>query len=1655
GNELARTGVQSVSVGSVGRAPLSVETRDMPATTNVAVSTVFDRFRNMRLYSFGSHSVRQSAPIIHHVSVSTVDERGCVHTRPLITGSLQESSSSRAICGPGVAGYVGSSSRIAPSNHAYLCLDVADGVVRPKIVPFTSTRPGNTYEGDDFRENTCHTVGSFQHSQVPPTTPVSHTSYFGGRSTTQSSIKGHTPSYIDLGDCDQQCHHCGCLFWYGERIRNNNYARRVEYHLCCGGGKIYMRPTPDPPIFIQQLLTNTHFMEHIRAYNQMFAMTSFGAKVDDSVNSGKGPYVFKVSGQIYHWIGSLCPEEGQHPRFLQLYIYDTHDEVSNRMRNFAGREEDMLNPDIVQGLIRVLDEHNGLVRLFRTARDRCNAGEIPGFKIRLYNNGGARGYELPGSDVLGGIVFEDGPQSRTDFDVIIEFRGGFPKRINKLHQSYMSLQFPLLFVFGEPGYYPELLLKPKDGSGRGKKVTMNAYYKYQLHPRVKEFGLIFKSGRLFQQYVVATFCAIEQSRLDFIRKRQRELRSDYLLGLYDAISQGDREGIQAGSMVMLPRTFTGGPRYMYSHYLDALAICRSLGNPQFFVTFTCNVKWPEIKRYMLRFPGLTPADRADIVCRVFQQKVNDFLRFLKDERPFGYVIAFLYTVEFQKRGLPHCHTLLWVDSSSQIKDATQIDNYISAELPDPIQDPVAYKVVTELMMHGPCGVANSSAVCTEKGVCNKGFPKMYNDKTFFDINGHTHYRRRQTGVYFMKGESRLDNCNVVPYNRMLCLAFRAHINVEYCGWSMLIKYLFKYISKGPDRILGKIDRQVGNPSSSTIEKHIQVDEIKNYVDGRFICPFEACWRIFDYPIHRREPAVQILNVHLENMQRVNFGERDRLDVIVNMPDKKKTTLTECSGDLFYFRMLLSHQKGCKSPIEVRTINGQLLPTYRAACEALDPRKLWEKHWEAMKDDIPGKVSQVTGILNYHLNTPELQGHILYELEATLNGFGKSVKEFGLPTPLEHLLKDLKNKLLMEEKNYKRDVLLQEYALLVPKLNTEQKQIYTLVMNAVEQNQQEMLFVYGHGIASLLLPAGQTAHSRFKLPLELTDESICHAKKHSQLGNLLIETNLIIWDEAPMNDRRCFEALDRTLKDLITTPETVFGGKTVILGGDFQQTLPVKKGDVKQDLIHDSIARSYLWQDFKVCTLKQNMRLFRSGLSDEERERSKLFAKWLLDVGKGEIGYPDKDYGEDTFRITVPQEYCIAPDEQDAVNAKILALVEGVTKTYLSKDEAIQMGREMSETEMLYPLEYLNMITFPGFPPHELQLKVGSPIMLLQNVNLSGGLCNDHSQQWLEQPSHLWKLEKKVLPGKESEFPDHHFELISYNELSSRVPYRDENTSKMVYPILSDYLGCIRSISDLTPFRHANTGQKYRRRVDIESLDGNVVQFTMFDNLAKQFNKQEIDKLPHPVIIVVSSCRVTRYRGRDTTYSSDEQKKIPSKSNIDYKYRTFKEKYNQNPPLQVINYRSKTEQRKSENRQNCIVPPNKNPATFKDVRFTCDAMITSFNKRRSWSYPSCNECKKLSTKINGIDTCEDYGKQIPPTYRYNFTATVVDGTTTAEFTFFTEAGQKIVGLMSHASINKDKGLDTQLATCTVLTIQDSTSKDNNMPGPKPLDTQNSI
>ena len=171
----------------------------------------------------------------------------------------------------------------------------------------------------------------------------------------------------------------------------------------------------------------------------MFSLTSFGAEIDETVNNGRGPYVFKVSGEIRHQIGALCPPDNARPKFLQLYISDTGNEVANRLHHFSQATSRSLKPKIVEHLIQILDTHNELVALFLTARDICNENDVPDFTVRLYNVDGARQYDLPSTDVLGGIVFGSGPKTNTDYDVIIQKRGEQPQRINKLHSTYMAL----------------------------------------------------------------------------------------------------------------------------------------------------------------------------------------------------------------------------------------------------------------------------------------------------------------------------------------------------------------------------------------------------------------------------------------------------------------------------------------------------------------------------------------------------------------------------------------------------------------------------------------------------------------------------------------------------------------------------------------------------------------------------------------------------------------------------------------------------------------------------------------------------------------------------------------------------------------------------------------------------------------------------------------------------------------------------------------------------------------------------------------------------------------------------------------------------------------------------------------------------------------
>ena len=176
---------------------------------------------------------------------------------------------------------------------------------------------------------------------------------------------------------------------------------------------------------------------------------------------------------------------------------------------------------------------------------------------------------------------------------------------------------------------------------------------------------------------------------------------------------------------------------------------------------------------------------------------------------FGRCVAFMYVVEYQKRGLPHAHILLMVSESDRIITPGDVDCTISAEIPKlPSNDlPTSVQqqirklrdTVLKCMIHGPCGILNPRSPCMVNGKCSKGFPKQLRSETKWEPkSSYPFYRRRdrsEGGAIGTVGGFEVDNRWVVPYSPYLSLKYDAHINVEACISPYAAKYLFLYINK--------------------------------------------------------------------------------------------------------------------------------------------------------------------------------------------------------------------------------------------------------------------------------------------------------------------------------------------------------------------------------------------------------------------------------------------------------------------------------------------------------------------------------------------------------------------------------------------------------------------------------------------------------------------------------------------------------------------------------------------------------------------------------------------------------------------------------------------------------------------------------------------
>ncbi|CAH1419074.1 unnamed protein product [Lactuca virosa] len=503
-------------------------------------------------------------------------------------------------------------------------------------------------------------------------------------------------------------------------------------------------------------------------------------------------------------------------------------------------------------------------------------------------------------------------------------------------------------------------------------------------------------------------------KLRLIGKREQDGRT-YNLPSSSEVAALVVDISNVGQRVILPSSFTGGARYMMQNYLNAMSLCKWFGYPDFFITFTCNPKWPEVQRF-LKDTSLHPEDRPDILCRLFKIKLDAFIKDLRENEVFGKVQAVVYTIEFQKRGLPHSHICLFMHADCKLPTVEYIDPIISAEIPNIDDDPELYSLVKEFMIHGPCGAENLNCPCMVDRKCSKNFRKQFCNHTSVDSNGFPLYRRRDDGNFVEKSGVQLDNRNVVPYNKYLLKRYQAHINVE---WHPTVIRLPFHL---PDQ------QQVVYEAD---------DDIEDVLDRLQLLLQYLIWK-------PRELGYAIGRIH---------------------------SVSPKLREAYLLRILLNKVKGPKSFEEIRTVNGELCSSFKDVCYNLGILDDNKEFIDAIKEaSLSGsgfylRFLFATMLLSnsLSLNEDQLKNFTLSEIEQILLRNNSSLKNYGkMPYPDADSVSSSNNRLITEELDYDIPNLKNEFDQLFVALTNEQRDIFVDIMDAVKHNKGGVFFVYGYG-----------------------------------------------------------------------------------------------------------------------------------------------------------------------------------------------------------------------------------------------------------------------------------------------------------------------------------------------------------------------------------------------------------------------------------------------------------------------------------------------------------------------------------------------------------------------------------------------------------------
>ena len=631
-------------------------------------------------------------------------------------------------------------------------------------------------------------------------------------------MRGVDPDTSIIGEMSITCSFCGARSWPNESIS------------CCASGEIQLGAYPALPLALAAAILAPHVRRSIRQYNTSLCMASVGHQT-----AGLPDGMFVLGGKTFHRIGSMQPAAGAPHSFAQIYTLDVEEATQRRLDVFGGADA-VIRRDTMTQLHALLLSHNPLIHQFVAAA----RGDVPQLVWRCADD--------ISTMQVGAIVTEPGSRR----DIVIQRSNGPLVFIHDGHPLYHPLSYPLLFPLGTPGWHENMFVYSVDMQ-RERRVTLAEWGRFYLMHR-EEPTHWQKCEKLALEFYCDVWAQVEARNCNFHRsaEQQAKYRAARVAAVEDQMSRGVPVGEIGQSVVRLPSSFVGSARYYQQLYLDAMALPKRFGKPDLFITMTCNPHWPEILSSLPA--GAKWQHHPDVVARVFMMKMQELLRDIVRLEIFGTVRAYVYRIEWQARGLPHCHMLFIL--KDKILSSRHIDDVTSAEMPDSDTEPELFALVVKHMLHPRCDSntqhgcrqGNNGQVCD----CKRHFPKPQSTDTVIVPDGYPKYRRRCRNTATLPDGRIVTDTWVVAHNRYLLLKFKCHINVEVCAHFKCFKYVYKYAFKAPDHTA------------------VAVDEIEAHLSGRLLSVSEAVHRLLSLPLHKEWPSVTRLDIHLPRQQRMVF-----------------------------------------------------------------------------------------------------------------------------------------------------------------------------------------------------------------------------------------------------------------------------------------------------------------------------------------------------------------------------------------------------------------------------------------------------------------------------------------------------------------------------------------------------------------------------------------------------------------------------------------------------------------------------------------------------------------------------------------------------------------------------------------------------------------